>query len=92
MPVTILRCNLLDSVRHCRVEELWQLLDQLGREVVHWSKLFRHYHLLSVDVLCVKATDPVNEVSLLLQQILLLLLLLCLRFKLCDDAVLDRFK
>ena len=59
-----------------RVEELGQLLDQSRREFMHGSKLFGHVNYLSIHVLGVTAPNPVDEMSLLLEEEFMFLLLL----------------
>ena len=58
------------------VEELGQLLDQSRGEFMHGSKLFGHVNYLRIHVLGVTAPNPVDEISLLLKEEFLFLLLL----------------
>ena len=49
-------------------------------------------HLVCTDILCVGAPNPVDQMSALLKQKPLLLLLLCLSLLLCHNAILDNFE
>ena len=72
-----------------RIEEIWKCLHEIVREFMQLLQFFWHMQVLRIDVFWIKLKEPLYDVSLLLEQKLIFLLLFCFRLFLSHYALLN---